>query len=61
MGLKLMSTVAILLPLACVQSASAAGACGPGFYWGPNGCRMNSGVTLFRARYTTHQSRARQS
>ncbi len=32
MGSKLTSAAAILLSLACVQSASAAGGCGPGFH-----------------------------
>ena len=35
MGFKLTSVAAILLSLACVQSASAAGGCGPGFHRGP--------------------------
>jgi hypothetical protein len=40
MGLKLTSAAAILLSLVCVQSASAAGGCGPGFHRGPYGaCR----------------------
>jgi len=45
MGFKLTSVAAILLLLACVQSASAAGGCGPGFHRGPYGaCRPNGPV-----------------
>jgi hypothetical protein len=38
MSLKLMLAAAIFLSLACVQSANAAGGCGPGFHPGPSGC-----------------------
>jgi hypothetical protein len=42
MRLKLTSAAAILLSLVCVQTASAAGGCGPGFHPGPYGvCRPN--------------------
>ncbi len=45
MRLKLMSTAAILLSLACVQSANAAGGCGQGFHRGYYGaCRPNGPV-----------------
>ena len=45
MGFKLTPVAAILLSLACVQSASAAGGCGPGFHRGPYGaCRPNGPV-----------------
>jgi hypothetical protein len=47
MGLKLTSAAAILLSLVCVQSASAAGGCGPGFHRGPYGaCRPNGAVVV---------------
>ena len=47
MGLKLTSAAAILLSLVCVQSASAAGGCGPGFHRGPYGaCRPNGPVVV---------------
>ncbi len=47
MGSKLTSAAAILLSLACVQSASAAGGCGPGFHRGPYGaCRPNGAVVV---------------
>jgi hypothetical protein len=45
MVLKLMSAAVIFLSLAHVQSASAAGGCGPGFHRGPYGaCRPNGPV-----------------
>jgi hypothetical protein len=47
MRLNLTSAAVILLSLGCVQSAIAAGGCGPGFHRGPYGaCRPNGAVVV---------------
>ena len=43
----LAATSAILLSLVCINSASAAGGCGPGFHRGPaGGCQPNRGPVV---------------
>jgi hypothetical protein len=47
MSLKSTSAAAVVLSLVWVQSASAAGGCGPGFHRGPYGaCRPNGAVVV---------------
>jgi len=44
------ASAAILLSLICVDSASAAGGCGPGYHRGPyGGCRPNAEVVVVPA------------
>ena len=41
------ASAAVLLSLVCIDSASAAGGCGPGFHRGPyGGCRPNGPVVV---------------
>jgi hypothetical protein len=49
MNARLLSaaSAAILLSLFCIDCASAAGGCGPGFHRGPyGGCQPNRGVVV---------------
>jgi hypothetical protein len=42
-----LASATLLLSLACIHDASAAGGCGPGFHRGPyGGCRPNRGPVV---------------